>query len=118
VPISTPRAIANTVTIVAVKSLSARRELVPTIAVTPIRPAAPGTSSQNAGATTPATAGRSGSAWRAMCAANSVLIGTYSALLGSEVNRSLVLFFGLLLTMIIVLYDRFLAERPTRTAIA
>ena len=43
---------------------------------------------------------------------------TASALLGSEVNRSLVLFFGLLLTMIIVLYDRFLAERSTRTAIA
>jgi len=29
-----------------------------------------------------------------------------------------VFFFGLLLTMIIVLYDRFLAERSTRTAIA
>ena len=49
---------------------------------------------------------------------DSGLIGTYSALLGSDINRSLVFFFGLLLTMIIVLYDRFLAERPTRTAIA
>ena len=45
---------------------------------------------------------------------NSVLIGTYSALLGSDINRSLVFFFGLLLTMIIVLYDRFLGERPAR----
>jgi len=53
-----------------------------------------------------------------MCAVDSGLIGTYSALLGSDINRSLVFFFGLLLTMIIVLYDRFLAERSTRTAIA
>ena len=43
---------------------------------------------------------------------------TASALLGSEVNRSLVFFFGLLLTMIIVLYERFLGERAARTAIA
>ena len=43
---------------------------------------------------------------------------TASALLGSEVNRSLVLYFGLLLTMIIVLHDRFLAERAAGTAIA
>ena len=48
VPISTPRATTKTVTIVAVKSAGASREFVPTIAVTPIRPAAPGTSSQNA----------------------------------------------------------------------
>ena len=43
---------------------------------------------------------------------------TASALLGSDINRSLGFFFGLLLTMIIVLHDRFLAERSTRTAIA
>jgi hypothetical protein len=52
--------------------------------------------------------------WIALAAINSVLLGTYSALLGNEVNRSLVFFFGLLLTMIIVLYDRFLGERATR----
>ena len=47
---------------------------------------------------------------------NSAVIGLYIALLGNEVNRSLVLFFGLLLTMIIVLYDRFLGERAANTA--
>ena len=68
---------------------------------------------------------RRGTAWLSIClqrivlaVVNSVLIGTYSALLGSDINRSLVFFFGLLLTMIIVLYDRFLGERPARTAIA
>ena len=55
--------------------------------------------------------------WTVLAVVNSVLIGAYSALLGSAINRSLVFFFGLLLTMIIVLYDRFLAERSTRTAI-
>ena len=61
---------------------------------------------------------RRGTAWLSIClqwivlaVVNSVLIGTYSAVLGSDINRSLVFFFGLLLTMIIVLYDRFLAER-------
>ena len=54
--------------------------------------------------------------WTVLAVVNSVLIGTYSALLGSDINRSLVFFFDLLLTMIIiVLYDRFLAERATRT---
>ena len=43
---------------------------------------------------------------------------TASALLGSDINRSLVFFFGLLLTMIILLYDRLLGERAARTAIA
>ena len=56
--------------------------------------------------------------WIVLAVVNSVLIGAYSALLGSDINRSLVFFFGLLLTMIIVLYDRFLAERAARTTIA
>jgi len=55
-----------------------------------------------------------------LAAVNSALLGLYSALLGSSLNRGLVLFFGLLLTMVIVLYDRFLGERldrdPTGTA--
>ena len=54
--------------------------------------------------------------WIVLAAVNSVLIGAYSALLGSDINRSLVFFFGLLLTMIIVLYDRFLGERAERSA--
>ena len=49
-----------------------------------------------------------------LAAVNSAVIGLYSALLGDDVNRSLVLFFGLLLTMVIVLYDRFLGERAAR----
>ena len=53
-----------------------------------------------------------------LAAVNSAVIGLYTALLGNDVNRSLVLFFGLLLTMIIVLYDRFLGERAARTAAA
>ncbi len=48
-----------------------------------------------------------------LAAVNSALLGIYAALLGNDVNRSLVLFFGLLLTMVIVLYDRFLGERAT-----
>jgi len=48
---------------------------------------------------------------------NSAVIGLYSALLGDRVNRSLVLFFGLLLTMVIVLYDRFTGERAEREPI-
>ena len=51
-----------------------------------------------------------------LAAVNSAVIGLYAALLGSDVNRSLVLFFGLLLTMIIVLYDRFLGERAANPA--
>ena len=54
--------------------------------------------------------------WIVLAVVNSVLIGAYSALLGSDINRSLVFFFGLLLTMIIVLYDRFLGERAERSA--
>ena len=46
-----------------------------------------------------------------LAAVNSALLGIYAALLGNDVNRSLVLFFGLLLTMVIVLYDRFLGMR-------
>ncbi len=56
--------------------------------------------------------------WIVLAAVNSVLIGTYSALLGSDVNRSLILFFGLLLTMIIVLYDRFLGERAANPSLS
>jgi hypothetical protein len=46
-----------------------------------------------------------------LAAVNSAVIGLYTVLLGNEVNRSLVLFFGLLLTMVIVLYDRYLGMR-------
>ena len=46
-----------------------------------------------------------------LAAVNSALLGIYAALLGNDVNRSLVLFFGLLPTMVIVLYDRFLGMR-------
>ena len=48
-----------------------------------------------------------------LAAINSALIGLYAALLGNALNRGLALFFGLLLTMIIVLYDRYLGERTT-----
>jgi hypothetical protein len=56
--------------------------------------------------------------WIALALVNSALIGTYAALLGSDLNRSLVFFFGLLLTMIIVLYDRFLADRAVNPRLA
>ncbi len=46
-----------------------------------------------------------------LAAVNSALIATYAALLGATLNRGLALFFGLLLTMVIVLYDRYLSER-------
>jgi hypothetical protein len=49
--------------------------------------------------------------WIVLAAVNTVLIGAYAALLGGDLNRSLAAFFGLLLTMVIVLYDRFLGER-------
>jgi hypothetical protein len=53
--------------------------------------------------------------WLVLAAVNTVLIGTYAVLVGGSLNRSLAAFFGLLLTMVIVLYDRFLGERATRT---
>ena len=53
-----------------------------------------------------------------LAAVNSAVLGTYAALLGSDINRSLVLFFGLLLTMVIVLYDRFLGDRTANPAIS
>jgi hypothetical protein len=53
-----------------------------------------------------------------LAAVNSALLGIYAALLGNDINRSLVLFFGLLLTMVIVLYDRFLGERSAEPAIS
>ena len=53
-----------------------------------------------------------------LAAVNSAVIGLYAALLGSDINRSLVLFFGLLLTMVIVLYDRFLGDRTANPAIS
>jgi hypothetical protein len=56
--------------------------------------------------------------WLVLAAVNTVLIGTYAALVGDGLNRSLAAFFGLLLTMIIVLYDRFLGERAARPAIS
>ena len=49
--------------------------------------------------------------WIVLAVVNSALIGTYAALIGSQLNRSLAFFFGLLLTMVIVLYDRFIGER-------
>jgi len=42
---------------------------------------------------------------------NSIVIGVYSVLLGNTVNRSLVLFYGILLSLVIVLYDRFVERR-------
>jgi hypothetical protein len=49
--------------------------------------------------------------WIVLAVVNSVLIGTYAVLVGGSLNRSLAFFFGLLLTMVIVLYDRFIGER-------
>jgi hypothetical protein len=49
--------------------------------------------------------------WIVLALVNSVLIGTYAALVGGSLNRSLAFFFGLLLTMVIVLYDRFIGQR-------
>jgi lysylphosphatidylglycerol synthetase-like protein (DUF2156 family) len=49
--------------------------------------------------------------WIVLAVVNSALIGTYAALVGSSLNRSLAFFFGLLLTMVIVLYDRFIGMR-------
>ena len=46
-------------------------------------------------------------------AADRRLRGAASA---ATLNRSLALFFGLLLTMVIVLYDRFLGERAANPA--
>ncbi len=54
--------------------------------------------------------------WLALAALNSVVLFTYAALLSDEVNRSLVAFFGLLLTMVIVLYDRYVGERAANPA--
>jgi hypothetical protein len=54
--------------------------------------------------------------WIVLAVVNSALIGTYAALIGSSLNRSLAFFFGLLLTMVIVLYDRFLGERAANPA--
>ncbi len=54
--------------------------------------------------------------WLALAALNSVVLFTYASLLSDEVNRSLVAFFGLLLTMVIVLYDRFVGERAANPA--
>jgi hypothetical protein len=49
--------------------------------------------------------------WIVLAVVNSALIGTYAVLVGNSLNRSLAFFFGLLLTMVIVLYDRFIGER-------
>lgn len=54
----------------------------------------------------------------ALTALNTMLLGIYALLAGSSLNRSLVFFFGLLLTMIIVLYDRFLGERLSNPALS
>jgi hypothetical protein len=53
-----------------------------------------------------------------LAAVNSVLLGLYVGVLIDDVNRSLVLFFGVLLTMIVVLYDRFLGERAANPALS
>ena len=43
-----------------------------------------------------------------LAALNAVLLGTYSAIVGDDgVDAATVLFFGLLLTVLIVLFDRF-----------
>ena len=48
---------------------------------------------------------------------NTVLLLTYAALVSDDgINRALSLFFGFLLTMIIVLFDRFRAERISKLA--
>jgi hypothetical protein len=54
--------------------------------------------------------------WLVLAAVNTVLIGAYAALLGNDLNRSIAAFFGLLLTMVIVLYDRFFGERAANPA--
>jgi hypothetical protein len=54
--------------------------------------------------------------WLVLAAVNTVLIGTYAALVGESLNRSLAAFFGLLLTMVIVLYDRYVGQRATNPA--
>ena len=54
--------------------------------------------------------------WLALAALNSVVLFTYASLLSDEVNRSLVAFFGLLLTMVIALYDRYVGERAANPA--
>ena len=52
-----------------------------------------------------------------LAALNVVLLLTYAALVSDNgVNRALAIFFGLLLTMIIALFDRFRAERITKLA--
>ncbi len=55
--------------------------------------------------------------WLILAVVNTVLIGAYAALLGSDLNRSLAAFFGLLLTMVIVLYDRFIGTRTETQAV-
>jgi hypothetical protein len=45
---------------------------------------------------------------------NAAVLSIYAQLIGEELNRALSLFFGLLLTMIIVLYDRYIGERTGR----
>jgi len=52
-----------------------------------------------------------------LSAVNVALLLTYAAVVSDNgVNRSLAVFFGLLLTMIIALFDRFRGERITRLA--
>ncbi len=50
-----------------------------------------------------------------IAAVNSALVSTYASLLGNGLNRALTLVFGVLLTVVIVLYDRFRAEYIART---
>jgi hypothetical protein len=47
---------------------------------------------------------------------NAIVLSVFAQLFGDGINRALSLFFGLLLTMIVVLYDRFLGERTGRLA--
>lgn len=65
--------------------------------------------------------GRRGVEWRSiglqfvvLGLVNAGVLSLYAQLRGEDLNRALSLFFGLLLTMIIVLYDRFLGERTGR----
>lgn len=50
-----------------------------------------------------------------IAAVNSALVSIYASLLGDGLNRALTLVFGVVLTVVIVLYDRFRAEYIART---
>jgi len=47
---------------------------------------------------------------------NTALLSLYASLLGNDLNRALTIVFGLVMTVVIVLYDRFRADYLSRTA--